>query len=105
MVRAVALQTNPSGSYFNPSQGIFTSVSVTASSPPITVSASRLGNGIKLTWNSQSGTVYRVFAKTNTSQANWADLSGGITATAPATSWSDTVVNTVPAKFYRVASP
>ena len=105
MVRAVALQTNPSGSYYNPSQGAFASISVTASSPPITVSASRLGNGIKLTWNSQPGTVYRVLAKTNTSQANWADLSGGITATAPATSWSDTVVSTVPAKFYRVASP
>jgi hypothetical protein len=105
MVRAVALQTNPSGSYFNPSQGIFTSVSVTASLPPITVSASRLGNGIKLTWNSQPGTVYRVLAKTNSSQPNWTDLSGGITATAPTTSWSDTVVSTVPAKFYRAASP
>ena len=105
MVRAVALQTNPSGSYFNPSQGAFASISVTANVPPISVTASRILNGIKLTWNSQPGTVYRVFAKTNTSQANWADLSGGITATAPATSWSDTVVSTVPAKFYRVASP
>jgi hypothetical protein len=29
MVRAVALQTNPSGSYFNPSQGVFASIAVT----------------------------------------------------------------------------
>jgi hypothetical protein len=31
MVRAVALQTNPSGSYYNPSQGVFVSVSVPSS--------------------------------------------------------------------------
>jgi hypothetical protein len=105
MVRAIALQINPSGSYYNPSQGVFTSVSVTASLPPITVSASRLGNGIKLTWNSQPGTIYRVLAKTSSSQPNWTDLSGAITAASAATSWSDNNVASVPSRLYRIASP
>jgi hypothetical protein len=105
MLRGVALQTNPSGSYYNPSQGAFTTASVSATIPPISVTASRVANAIKLTWNSQPGTVYRVLAKTNTSQPNWTDLSGGITAASATTSWSDNSVGTVPARFYRVASP
>jgi Fibronectin type III domain. len=105
MVRAVALQTNPSGSYYNPSQGVFATASVTASIPPITVTASRLANGIKLTWNTQPGTVYRVLAKTSASQPNWTDLSGSINATSATTSWSDNNMGTVPSRLYRVASP
>jgi hypothetical protein len=105
MIRAVALQTNPSGSYYNPSQGVFASVSVSASVPPISVTASRGANGIKLTWNSQSGTTYRVLAKTNILQPNWTDLSGGITAVSATSSWSDNNVRTIPARLYRIASP
>jgi hypothetical protein len=105
MLRAVALQTNPSGSYYNPSHGVFTTASVSATIPPITVTASRVANGIKLTWNTQPGTIYRVLSKTNTSQPNWTDLSGGITAASATTSWSDNNVGNVPARFYRVASP
>jgi hypothetical protein len=105
MVRAVALQTNPSGSYFNPSQGIFANASVTATIPPITLTASRLANGIKLTWNTQPGTIYRVLGKTNPSQPAWIDLSGSITAASATTSWSDNNVGTVPARLYRIASP
>jgi len=105
MIRAVALQTNPSGSYYNPSQGVFASVTLNATVPPISVTASRVANGIKLNWNSQSGTVYRVLAKTNSSQPNWADLSGSITAASAATSWSDNNVRSVPFRLYRIASP
>src|SRR5439155_9583655 len=34
MVRAVALQSNPSGSYFNPSQGVFVTATVPTAVPP-----------------------------------------------------------------------
>jgi hypothetical protein len=105
MVRGVALQTNPSGSYYNPSQGVFTSASVSANLPPIGVTASRVANGIKLTWNTQPGTVYRVLTKTNVSQPTWTDLSGSVIAVSATTSWSDNNVGSVPARFYRVASP
>jgi hypothetical protein len=101
----VALQTNPSGSYFNPSQGVFASASVTASIPPISVTAFRVANGIKLTWNTQLGMMYRVLGKTNASQPNWTDLSGGIIAASATTSWSDNNVGSVPARLYRIASP
>jgi hypothetical protein len=105
MVRAVALQTNPSGSYYNPSQGVFASASISANLPPISVTAARVVNGIKLTWNSQPGTVYRVLAKTNPSQPAWVDLSGNITATSTTTSWSDNNVKSVPFRLYCIASP
>jgi len=103
MVRAVALQNNPSGSYYNPSQGVFAQPAGVVTAPPMTIAAARVTNGIKLTWNSQSGVVYRVLAKTNFSQPNWTDLSGSITANSATTSWSDT--SALPARFYRVASP
>jgi hypothetical protein len=105
MVRGVALQTNPSGSYYNPSQGVFTTASVSANLPPTSVTASRVANGIKLTWNTQPGTVYRVLTKTNVSQATWTDLSGSVIAVSATTSWSDNNFGNVPARFYRVASP
>jgi hypothetical protein len=103
MLRAIALQTNPSGSYYNPSQGVFANASITATTPPINITASRLANGIKLTWNTQPGTIYRVLAKTNFAEPEWLDVSGGITADSATTSWSDN--STLPKRFYRVASP
>ncbi len=103
MVRAVALQTNPSGSYYNPSEGVFAQPSVVVTAPPISITAARNGNGITLRWNSQAGIVYRVLAKTDFSQGSWTDVSGGITATAATTSWSD--ASGLPARLYRVASP
>jgi len=105
MVRAVALQTNPSGSYHNPSQGVFAGASITAITPPISVAASRVANGIKLTWNTQPGTIYRVLGKTSASQSNWTDLSGSINAASSTTSWSDNNVDIVPARLFRISSP
>jgi hypothetical protein len=105
MVRAVALQTNPSGSYYNPSQGIFTSVSAGASVPPMTVSATRLPNGIRLSWNTQSGATYRVVSKTSLNQAAWTDLSGTISATGSTTSWTNSSTGGTPVQLYRIATP
>jgi hypothetical protein len=107
MVRAVALQTNPSGSYYNPSEGIFVTLqtSAVASAPPITVSAARVSGSLQLSWNSQAGVVYRVLARTNLAQPNWVDISGSIPATGPSTVWSDANIMSSPKKFYRIASP
>ena len=100
MIRAVKLQTNPSGTYFNPSQGIFVN-----SAAPIMLSASRSTNGLRLSWNSQPGAVYRVQGKPSLTQTNWTDLSGSITATNAITTWTDTAINATPRRFYRVATP
>jgi hypothetical protein len=100
MVRAVKLQTNPSGTYFNPSQGIFVSLAL-----PIILSASRSANGLLLSWNSQTGKVYRVQGRAGLAQTNWTELSGSITALNTIATWTDTNINAAPARFYRIATP
>lgn len=100
MVRAVKLQTTPSGTYFNPSQGIFVT-----SMAPLTVWAARSGHSLVLTWNSQSGTAYRVLTKTNLNQSAWTNSGYSVTATGTSASWTDTNLTSNPQRFYRVVSP
>jgi len=102
MVRAVALDTTASGSYYNASQGAFLTVNVPG---PILLGAARTANGLKLSWNSQTGVAYRVQAKTNLNQAGWAEVSGSLTATGTNSSWTVTNLTSVPARLYRIASP
>jgi hypothetical protein len=104
MVRAVALTTSPSGSYFNPSQGVFATVTVSASPRPITVSATPSSKGLVLTWNSQPGLSYHVEGATSLFQPDWVTLSGSITASETITSWTDTNPWS-PTGFYRVGTP
>ncbi len=105
MVRAVALQTTPSGSFSNASQGAFVTISVTSAALPIQLSASLAVNGLLLSWNSQNGVAYRVLAKTNLAQATWFDVSGTLTATGANASWTDTSFNSLPQRFFRIANP
>lgn len=105
MVRAVTLQTTPSGTYYNASQGIFTTTTVIAPPPPMTIVAAPIENTMWLTWNSQPGSSYRVQFKTNLTQGNWIDLSGSLTATDSATSWADPTPMSNSQRFYRVVSP
>jgi hypothetical protein len=105
MVRAIALQTNPSGSYYDPSQGIFATVTVGNTAPPITVTAAKVSGGVKLAWNSQAGTTYRVLSRTNLNQVGWVDLSGTISASGSTLSWTDTGVGGAAVRFYRIATP
>jgi hypothetical protein len=105
MVRAVTLQTNPSGTYFNPSQGIFTGVTMLAPPPPMTLLGNRTANSMQITWDSQPGSSYRVQFKSSLMETNWTDLSGGIIATGSTTLWSDPNPMTDSQKFYRVVSP
>jgi hypothetical protein len=103
MVRAVALQATPSGSYYNPSQGIFASVNFTGPEL-IRITMSRTNSGLALSWNSQSNRNYRVQAKSNLTQSVWADVSS-VTAIGSTTKWIDTNITVNPRRFYRVVSP
>ena len=105
MVRAVTLQTTPSGSYYNASQGAFATVDAASAALPIQLSVSEAANGLVLSWNCLIGAAYRVLAKTNLNQTGWVDVSGSITATGSNASWTDTNSNSLPQRFYRIASP
>ncbi|HYG35168.1 MAG TPA: fibronectin type III domain-containing protein, partial [Clostridia bacterium] len=103
MVRAVTLVSNPSGSYYNPSQGVFTTCTVEPVAPPMMVQVSPSPAGLALTWNSQAGVTYRVQAATDLAQPTWLDISGYLQGTGPSTSWTDSSVSGH--RFYRVVSP
>ena len=106
MVRAVKLQQNPSGSYFNPSQGIFVSAQVQGSPPPpLYVQARSASNGVTLTWNSIPGTVYRVLAANSETGGKWSDISGPLTASGASLSWADSDQYASPERYYRVVAP
>ena len=105
MVRGVRLDTYYSGSYYNPSQGIFATVTVPNAPPAITVQAARSPIGVVLTWNAQSATTYQVMAKDNFNQSEWSNLSGSIMATGSTGSWTDTNISSSPQRFYCIATP
>lgn len=105
MVRAIALTTNPSGSYFNPSQGVFATASVTGSPPVITVSVSKTTGGVKLSWNTAAGAVYRVWAATDLRAPVWTDVSGAISASSNTTTWTDANIDATPQRYYRISTP
>ena len=105
MVRAIALQTNASGSYYNPSQGIFAQVGGGGSLPgQVTISSRPQPNGIELTWDSQPSSSYRVEAKALLSATDWTDISGRIVATSSTTSFTDENWIWHWTRWYRVVS-
>ncbi|MCL4176665.1 MAG: fibronectin type III domain-containing protein [Verrucomicrobia bacterium] len=105
MVRAVTLQTTPSGSYYNASQGAFVTVDAAIVSLPIHLSASRAANELRLSWNSRIGAQYRVLANTNPGQTDWVAVSGRITATGTITAWTDPTFSSQSQRFYQITSP
>lgn len=106
MVRAVALVTNPSGSYFDPSEGIFATATITTGGgPQITLQATLVAGGLQVIWNSQTGVVYHVECANSLKPIAWSALSGPITATGPTTSWTDPTVRFQPYRFYRISNP
>ncbi len=102
MVRAVALTSYFSGSYFNASEGIFN-----GNAPLPLVAQAHLvpGVGVQLTWSSQPGAVYHVEATPILSVPAWSNISGSLTAPGVSTSWLDFNAATVPQRFYRIVSP
>jgi len=104
MVRAVQLQNNFSGSYYDPSQGIFAAVQTSTTS--ITLTARSAGNGLALTWTSQSGVLYHVQYKDTLTQTSWTDLPGSsYTASGAITTWVDSSFSANRQRFYRISSP
>jgi hypothetical protein len=101
MVRAIKLQTTPSGTYLNPSQGIFLSVSTTPSTVPILVTSWYGPKGAILNWNSEPGKIYHVLALSQVASKDWIDVSGAIVATGSPTTWTNG--QSAPAqRFYRI---
>ena len=104
MVRAVTLQTTPSGSYSNASQGVF-ATAVSLGALPVRISVTWAANSLLLGWNSRPGAGYRVLAKASLDQTNWADVSGSIMATGTNAVWTATNLPALPQRFFQIVSP
>jgi hypothetical protein len=100
MSRAIALQTTPSGTFYNPSQGIFVTVAI----PSLTISTVANNHSIILTWNSLSGAPYHVQYKDSLLQSYWSNLTS-LTATNTITTWTDLSTLGKSQRLYRVTSP
>jgi hypothetical protein len=98
MVRAVKLQSTPSGTYYNPSQGVF----VTLETTPLYISVSFTPGSLVLTWNSLPGISYHVESSSALQGSTWTDVSGAIIAFGTTTSWTDFEVASRSQRFYRV---
>ncbi|HEY3854037.1 MAG TPA: fibronectin type III domain-containing protein [Verrucomicrobiae bacterium] len=111
MVRAVRLETTPSGSYYNASEGVMETVEVPVTvtppppPPPISVAIAVQPAGFALTWNSVPGTTYRVLNSSSLSPPIWTDISGTITATDVTTSWNTPGASTNAESYYTISSP
>jgi hypothetical protein len=88
MVRGVRVETNPSGSYTNASEGIFTSVNVAVQATSITLGITLQPGGFALNWNSLPGATYRVLASSSLDPPYWTNISGTILANSFTTTWS-----------------
>jgi len=107
MVRAVRLETTPSGTYTNQSQGAFIGGTGGGGGTPesLTVAVSRADTGVKLTWTTQIGQTYRVMTKTNLASPTWDQIGANITATSLTNVWIDTTAPSNSGRFYRIQSP
>ena len=105
LVRAVALVTNPSGSYFDPSEGITANAGVTSAPAAPLLSVSLGPYGPTVSWNAQLGAVYQVERTDNLGAPSWKNLSGTIQATETNASWTDLTGLGSSQLYYRVVSP
>jgi hypothetical protein len=106
MVRAVTLQTTPSGSYYNLSEGAFATVTYNPLPTSINVSINiNAGGPPTLTWNSLAGASYHVISTTDITQPAWLNVSGPLSASGSNTFWTDVGGDPTVPHFYRVVSP
>jgi hypothetical protein len=109
-IRAIALETNPSGSYYDPSQGLFVSLDVSGiplpvtNRPPVRVTGKVVPRGVQISWNSVPGSNYRVQGMVLVYNNDWVDLSGRLTAFSTNTSFIDSNSVWYASRFYRVLS-
>jgi hypothetical protein len=104
MVRGVRVETTPSGSYYNASEGIFATATV-PQQPPISLAVNLQGGGFALNWNSLPGLTYHVLVSQNLSIPNWSDVSGPITANGFSMTWNGSIDMSNSQSFYQIASP
>jgi hypothetical protein len=106
MVRALKLESTPSGTYTNASEGIFVTVTVAAApSPPTPVPVSAIfftPTGLVLSWSSQIGRTYDVLYKANIADPGWFDFHLNLSSPAATLSWTDETSSAVAQRFYRV---
>jgi hypothetical protein len=103
MVRGVRVETNPSGSYTNASEGVIAQ----AVSLPQSISAGitvQLGT-FTLHWNSVPGASYRVLASPGISPPDWVNVSGTIVANSNSAAWSGPVGGGTQQYYFEIASP
>jgi hypothetical protein len=105
MVRGVRVESNPSGSYTNASEGVFASVNVAAQPTSITVGISLQTGGFALNWNSLPGATYRVLASSSLNPPSWVNVSGTILANGSTTTWSGQIGGGTPQCYFEIASP
>ena len=103
MVRGVRLETNPSGSYYNASEGVVTNVNVATQPQAISLGIVSQPGGLELSWNSLPGLTYEVLATESLLQPNWTNASGAIIASDFITTWSANTSNSQ--SFYEISSP
>ncbi|MDB6024183.1 MAG: hypothetical protein JWM68_406 [Verrucomicrobiales bacterium] len=99
MVRAIKLESSPSGTYSNASQGIFVTTTVSNSNSPIRLSQATLQSGLfSLKVNGQIGMKFVIERSTNLVQ--WTAL---LTNTLASTNFnfSDTPASSASQRFYR----
>jgi hypothetical protein len=108
MVRALALQNNPSGSYYNLSQGSFTAVTVSGTTPPppatnaVKSSVTMTSEGPRITWNSTPGSAYHVEGMVLIYNNDWVNISGRIVAGSDQTSFTDSDWIWYWTRYYRI---
>ena len=105
MVRGVRLETNPSGSYYNASEGVFGSVNIPTAPLLINLGINLQAGAFVLNWNSLPGTTYRVLPSTNLSHGSWSDISGAILASNSISSWNWTAQGGSSQFYFEIASP
>jgi hypothetical protein len=88
MVRAVKLESTPSGTYYNPSQGVFITTQGHSINPTLTLQATVGSDGLVLSWNSQAGMIYHILFKQSLSDPEWTQV-GSIFSTGFNQCWTD----------------
>ncbi len=105
MVRGVRVDTNPSGSYYNASLGIFASATISpVHSGPITVGIALQSGGFTLSWNATPGANYRVLGSGGINPPAWQSLASLVASNSTA-SWNGPIGNGTPAYYFEIVSP
>jgi hypothetical protein len=104
MVRAIKLESTPSGTYYNSSQGVFAKQSTATAPASPRVSLTKTPGGMLVSWTSQLGTIYRVQCKDASGGTNWTEVSGQVTGLATKTTWLDPNSASQSVRLYRVVA-